>query len=152
MAERKKPAESPGYVKAKDVAELLDLTIQRVGQLRKEGIFTQYKTPAGDRYKLVDTVKAYIRYLRSQNSGKTNPVEDRKAEAEANLKEAKAAIAMMQREELEGQMHRSEDVVAVQSADGTVEIIRAEANRRDSEPPTPAAALAVRHPAALTAA
>ena len=113
MAERKKPAESPGYVKAKDVAELLDLTIQRVGQLRKEGIFTQYKTPAGDRYKLVDTVKAYIRYLRSQNSGKTNPVEDRKAEAEANLKEAKAAIAMMQREELEGQMHRSEDVEAV---------------------------------------
>ena len=80
MAERKKPAEPAGYVKAKDVAELLDITIQRVGQLRKEGIFKQYKTPAGDRYQLVETVKAYIRYLRSQNSGKGNPWEDRKAE------------------------------------------------------------------------
>ena len=49
-------------------------------------------------------------------------------------------MAALQLKELEGTMHRSEDVVAVQSADGTVEIIRAEANRRDSEPPTPAAA------------
>lgn len=114
MAERKKPAETPGYVKAADVANLLDISIQRVGQLRKEGILKQYKTPAGERYQLVETVKAYIRYLRSQNSGKAgNPWEEKKAKAEADLKEAKAAIAMMQRQELEGQMHRSEDVEAI---------------------------------------
>ena len=114
MAERKKPAELPGYVKAKDVAELLDITIQRVGQLRKEGIITQYKTPAGDRYQIVETVKAYIRYLRSQTTGKTtNEWEEKKVKAEAEFKEAKAAIAMMQRDELVGQMHRSEDVEAV---------------------------------------
>lgn len=115
MAERKKAAELPGYVKAKDVAELLDLTIQRVGQLRKEGVLVQYKTPAGDRYKLVEAVKSYIRYLRSQTGSKGNPWEEKKARAEAELKEAKAAIAMMQRSELEGQMHRSEDVEAVLS-------------------------------------
>ena len=83
MAERKKAAELPGYVKAKDVAELLDLTIQRVGQLRKEGVLVQYKTPAGDRYKLVEAVKSYIRYLRSQTGSKGNPWEEKKAKAEA---------------------------------------------------------------------
>lgn len=114
MPEQKKPAaEVAGYVKAKDVAELLDITIQRVGQLRKEGVIKQYRTPAGDRYQLVETVKAYIRYLRAQNSGKDSQWEKKKTIAEANLKEAKAAIAMMQRAELEGQMHRSEDVEAV---------------------------------------
>ena len=44
----KKQQEPTGYVKAADVASLLDITIQRVGQLRKEGVFKQYKTPAGD--------------------------------------------------------------------------------------------------------
>lgn len=52
MAKQEKQ-ETAGYVKAQEVANLLDLTIQRVGQLRKEGIFKQYKTPAGDRYQLV---------------------------------------------------------------------------------------------------
>ena len=65
MAKQEKQ-ETAGYVKAQEVANLLDLTIQRVGQLRKEGIFKQYKTPAGDRCQLVETVKAYIKYLRGQ--------------------------------------------------------------------------------------
>ena len=51
--------------------------------------------------------------MRSQISGKNNPWEEKKAKAEAELKEAKAAIAIMQQQELEGQMHRSEDVEAV---------------------------------------
>ena len=112
MAKQEKQ-ETAGYVKAQEVANLLDLTIQRVGQLRKEGIFKQYKTPAGDRYQLVETVKAYIKYLRGQTGKQGNPWEEKKAKAEAELKEAKAEIAKMQWQELEGQMHRSEDVEAV---------------------------------------
>ena len=113
MASNKKTAETPGYVKAKDVADLLDISIQRVGQLRKEGVFKQYKTPAGDRYQLVETVRTYIRYLRAQTTTKSTPTAKRTAEAEADLKEAKAAIFKYQREELEGKLHRSEDVEAV---------------------------------------
>ncbi len=112
MATNKK-AETPGYVKAKDVADLLDITIQRVGQLRKEGVLKQYKTPAGDRYQLVETVRSYIKYLRSQTTSKASPTAKRTAEAEADLKEAKAAIFKYQREELEGKLHQSEDVEAM---------------------------------------
>ena len=39
--------------------------------------------------------------------------EKRKAQAEADLKRSKADIAMLQLNELEGKMHRSEDVEAV---------------------------------------
>lgn len=113
MAVPRKQAETPGYVKAKDVADLLDITIQRVGQLRKEGVLKQYKTPAGDRYQLVETVRAYIHYLRAQTTNKSTPTAKRTAEAEADLKEAKAAIFQYQRDELEGKLHRSEDVEAM---------------------------------------
>lgn len=114
MAEKKAAEEIAGYVKAADVASLLDITIQRVGQLRKEGVFKQYKTPAGDRYLLVETIKAYIKYLRSQNSVKTVSQWDlAKAKAEAELKQSKAEIARLQLAELRGTMHSSEDVEAI---------------------------------------
>ncbi len=51
----------------------------------------------------------------SQNK-KTNQIVDaekRKAQAEADLKRSKADIAMLQLNELEGKMHRSDDVEAV---------------------------------------
>lgn len=110
----KKQQEPTGYVKAADVASLLDITIQRVGQLRKEGVFKQYKTPAGDRYLLVETIKAYIKYLRQQNGAKqVNQWDEAKAKAEASLKESKAEIARLQLAELQGRMHSSEDVEAL---------------------------------------
>lgn len=112
MAEKEKK-ETAGFVKAAEVAKLLDLTIQRVGQLRKEGVFKQYKTAAGDRYNLVETVKAYIKYLRDLNSGKKNPWGDKRDKAEAEYKEAKARRAELELQELQGKMHRSEDVEAV---------------------------------------
>lgn len=107
--------ETPGYVKAAEVANLLDITIQRVGQLRKEGVLKQYKMPAGDRYRLVESVKDYIHFIRDRETKepRAGPDEARKAAAEADLKESKAAVAKLQLKELEGKMHRSEDVEAM---------------------------------------
>lgn len=107
--------ETPGFVKAAEVASLLDITIQRVGQLRKEGVLKQYKTPAGDRYKLVDCVKDYIHFIRDREpkESRNSPDETRKIKAEADLKENKAAMSKLQLKELEGKMHRSEDVEAM---------------------------------------
>jgi len=128
-----------------------------VQQLTKDGVIAAVKEGNANRYDLLPTIQRYIRYLTAKANGrepskKDSEIEGRRLEAEADLKRSKADVAALQLKKLEGTMHRSENVVAVQSSNGTVEIIRAEANRRDSEPPTPAAAPAVRHPAAPTIA
>ena len=100
------------------IAKLFDLDVRRVQQLAKEGIL-----PAASQrpYKFdrLPTVKAYIRYLRDRANGKeaktadTVKAEADKLRAEADLKQSKAKIAELQLKELEGKMHRSEDVEAL---------------------------------------
>ena len=97
------------------IAKLFDLDVRRVQQLAKEGIL-----PAASqrpyKFDLLPTVKAYIRYLRDRANGKeaktadTVKAEADKLRAEADLKQSKAKIAELQLKELEGKMHRSEDV------------------------------------------
>ena len=100
------------------MAKLFELDPRRVQQLAKEGIL-----PAASqrpyKFDLLPTVKAYIRYLRDRANGKeaktADPVkaEADKLRAEADLKQSKAKIAELQLKELEGKMHRSEDVEAL---------------------------------------
>ena len=100
------------------IAKLFDLDVHRVQQLAKEGIL-----PAASqrtyKFDLLPPVKAYIRYLRDRANGKeaktadTVKAEADKLRAEADLKQSKAKIAELQLKELEGKMHRSEDVEAL---------------------------------------
>ena len=100
------------------IAKLFDLDVRRVQPLAKEGIL-----PAASqrpyKFDLLPTVKAYIRYLRDRANGKeaktadTVKAEADKLRAEADLKQSKAKIAELQLKELEGKMHRSEDVEAL---------------------------------------
>lgn len=100
------------------IAKLFDLDVRRVQQLAKEGIL-----PAASqrpyKFDLLPTVKAYIRYLQDRANGKeaktadTVKAEADKLRAEADLKQSKAKIAELQLKELEGKMHRSEDVEAL---------------------------------------
>ena len=100
------------------IAKLFDLDVRRVQQLAKEGIL-----PAASqrpyKFDLLPTVKAYIRYLRDRANGNeaktadTVKAEADKLRAEADLKQSKAKIAELQLKELEGKMHRSEDVEAL---------------------------------------
>ena len=100
------------------IAKLFDLDVRRVQQLAKEGIL-----PAASqrpyKFDLLPTDKAYIRYLRDRANGKeaktadTVKAEADKLRAEADLKQSKAKIAELQLKELEGKMHRSEDVEAL---------------------------------------
>lgn len=100
------------------IAKLFELDVRRVQQLAKEGIL-----PAASqrpyKFDLLPTVKAYIRYLRDRANGKeaktadTVKAEADKLRAEADLKQSKAKIAELQLKELEGKMHRSEDVEAL---------------------------------------
>lgn len=112
---RKAAEETPGMVKTAEVATMLEMTPQWVRDLTKRGVLKTYKTPAGERYNLVESVKAYIRYLREQakaKESKTSEWEEKRQKAEAELKQHKAEIEELKLKELKGKMHRSEDVEA----------------------------------------
>lgn len=113
MAETKKNLQGSAII-----ARLFGVTDRRVQQLAKEGIIPAAQTRPY-KFDLLPTVQAYIRYLSEKANGKgqksTDDVraESDKLRAEADLKTYKAKIAEMQYNELEGTMHRSEDVEAM---------------------------------------
>ena len=100
-------------VDSKTIAALFDMTPRRVQQLTKDGVIAAVKEG-----NLLPTIQRYIRYLTAKANGrepskKDSEIEGRRLEAEADLKRSKADIAALQLSELEGTMHRSEDVEAV---------------------------------------
>lgn len=110
--------EVPGYVPTKDIAVLFGLTVRRIQQLTQDGIIQTNQTAAGRRYNVVATTKAYIAYLQDKVNGKAGSTEDSKLEseklsAEVEIKQTKAAVEKLRLKELEGTMHRSEDVEAL---------------------------------------
>ena len=105
-------------VDSKTIAALFDMTPRRVQQLTKDGVIAAVKEGNANRYDLLPTIQKYIRYLTAKANGrepskKDAETEGRRLEAEADLKRSKADIAALQFKELEGTMHRSEDVEAV---------------------------------------
>ena len=120
MATAKKPKaeETPGYCKTEDLANLFGLTGQWINQLTRDGVIKRRETPAGKRYNVVESVRAYTQYLRDKaaSRGEKGIPEDKeleKFEAEVKIKQAKAQIAELEAQELQGIMHRSEDVSAM---------------------------------------
>ena len=113
MAETKKNLQGSAII-----ARLFGVTDRRVQQLAKEGIIPAAQTRPY-KFDLLPTVQAYIRYLSEKANGKgqksTDDVqaESDKLRADADLKQYKAKIAELQYNELEGTMHRSEDVEAM---------------------------------------
>lgn len=115
---KEKPKESPGYVKAAMLAKLFGESTQWIGQLKKNGILKEHKTDAGMRYHAPEATRDYIAYLRERAAGRKKNLagdnkEKEKLEAEVRLKSAKADVAELDALELQGQMHRSEDVEAM---------------------------------------
>lgn len=100
------------------IGRLFGVTDRRVQQLAKEGVIPVVSSRPY-KFDLLPTVQAYIKYLSDKANGKeqktadTVQAENDKLRAEADLKQSKAKIAEMQLKELEGKMHRSEDVEAV---------------------------------------
>lgn len=112
------PNTNTKLVDSKTIAALFELTPRRIQQLTKEGIITATKEGNANRYDLLPTIQKYIRYLTAKANGrepskKDAEIEWRRLEAEVDLKRSKADIAALQLKELEGTMHRSEDVEAV---------------------------------------
>lgn len=114
MAENKKQNLQSSAI----IAKLFGVTERRVQQLAKDGIIpVAQQRPY--KFDLLPTVQSYIKHLSDKANGKeqkstdTVQAEADKLRAEADLKQSKAKIADMQLKELEGKMHRSEDVEAM---------------------------------------
>lgn len=113
------PNTNTKLVDSKTIAAIFGVDPRRVQQLAKEGIITATKEGHANRYDLLPTIQRYIKYLSDKANGreaankKDIEIEGRRLEAEADLKRSKADMAALQLKELEGKMHRSEDVEAV---------------------------------------
>ena len=105
-------------VTSSELAGLFDLPIRQIQRLTLDGIISPATNDRPYRYDLEVVCPQYIAYLDAKiiARAKTHAIEEleeRKLRAEAEIKEAKAAVAKLERDELEGKMHRAEDVEAI---------------------------------------
>lgn len=115
---KQKNAETPGFCKTEELANLFGLTGQWINQLTRDGVIKRRDTPAGKRYNVVESVRSYTQYLRDKaaNRGEKGIPEGKELEkfdADIRIKRAKAQFAELEVQELQGIMHRSEDVAAM---------------------------------------
>ena len=92
------------------VASVLGLTARRVQQLAQDGVFT---TEGKGKYILAEAVQSYIEYR--ANDKPLSKAENDKLNADVIIKKAKATMLALEVKELQGKMHRSEDVAALTS-------------------------------------
>lgn len=112
MAETPKQNLQPTAV----IARLYGTDPRRIQQLSAAGIIKGQGRPA--MYDLLPTIQALFKYQRELIEGTKkdqdiSELEKEKLQAETNIKKAKAEIAMLERDELAGKLHRSEDVEAI---------------------------------------
>ena len=111
-------AGTPIYVKTADICAMIGKSNQWVGQLVSQGILSKRSTSHGTLFDITATIRTYCSMLESR-AAKEEKTEDEKkrddarSAADATLKVSKATIARLEAAELQGKMHRSEDVAAL---------------------------------------
>lgn len=98
------------------IAKIFGVTTRRVQQLKDDGIIQGQGNPL--KFDLLPTIQAYIRYLSDKANGREKKeamakLEEDKLRAESEIKQAKAKQAQMELKELQGKLHRAEDVEAI---------------------------------------
>ncbi len=105
------------YVKTADICRLIGKSNQWVGQLVSRGTLHKKKTPHGIMFELSNNMQDYCAMLDARAEPEKSDAdlkrENAKSAAEITLKAAKATIAQLEAAELQGKMHRSEDVAAM---------------------------------------
>lgn len=110
MADNKKIMDATELiVSTKVVADILDVTPRRVGQLCEEGILSKVKNGS---FQLVPTIRNFIRYLKTKNdvASATGYVEEEFNKEHMLLEKAKREKAELEVSLMKGTMHTSEDV------------------------------------------
>ena len=111
MAESKKIMDGNEIVvSTKVVADMLDVTSRRVGQLCEEGILTKVKNGS---FLLVPTIRNYIRYLKTKNDTERpadGDIAEEFSKEHTLLERAKREKAELEVALMKGNVHASEDV------------------------------------------
>lgn len=95
-------------VNATELATVVGVSASRIYQLAKDGIISNCRRGY---YRLSDSVQQYIAFLTREKDA--DPQDREKQKAETSIKKAKAIISVLEAQELQGKMHRSEDVAAM---------------------------------------
>lgn len=104
---------------AQVIAKIFGVSVRRVEQLKAEGVIQGSGKPT--RYDLLPTIQAYIKYLSDKANGREKKenianLTESKLDAETRFKTAKAQKAELELKEIQGKMHRAEDVEAITTA------------------------------------
>lgn len=110
-------AGTPVYVKTADICSMIGKSNQWVGQLVAQGTLHKQSTPHGTLFDVTEAMRAYCSMLEARagpvKSEREVKQEEAKNAAEVTMKVARAQIAKAEADELQGKMHRSEDVAAM---------------------------------------
>ena len=110
-------AGTPVYVKTADICSMIGKSNQWVGQLVAQGTLHKRSTPHGTLFDVTEAMRAYCSMLEAragpEKSEREIKQEEAKNAAEVTMKVARAQIAKAEADELQGKMHRSEDVAAM---------------------------------------
>lgn len=106
------------YRTSAQVGRVFHLTSKRIQQLTGDGILETVETPRGRRYDWDATVERYVAYLSDKAYGReqktaVEKLEQDKLQAEVDTKKSRAKTAQLELAELEGKLHRAEDVEAI---------------------------------------
>jgi hypothetical protein len=93
-------------------------SIRRIQQLVQEEVITATKVKGVNKYDLALVAKQYIKHLEDKLAGQEDrsrsfELEHEKLDVDIDYKKSKAAIIDLELKELQGKMHRSEDVAAM---------------------------------------
>ncbi|MCF8017827.1 MAG: hypothetical protein K9L62_00380 [Vallitaleaceae bacterium] len=95
-------------VNTTELAVVLGITARRVQQMSQDGTITPVQR---GRFHLCESVQQYIKFLSKEKDA--NPQDKERQDAEISIKKAKAIIAVLEAKELQGKMHRSDDVASM---------------------------------------
>lgn len=107
----------PVFVKTADICAITDTSKQWVSELVSRGVLYKQSTAHGAMFDLREAMRSYCAMLKTRAEPEKTPDElereSAKEAAEVKLKVAKATMAELEAAELQGKMHRSEDVAAM---------------------------------------
>ena len=109
-------SEKKNLIGAQMLANLFEVSTRRIGQLKEEGILKGEGKPT--RYDLLLNVKAYVKFLANKAYARekkeaVEKLEKEKLESEVRIRKSKAEIAELELKEIQGKMHKAEDVEAI---------------------------------------
>lgn len=102
------------YIKTAALCAMVGKSNQWIGQLTAQGVVNRSKTEHGSLYEAKTTLSGYCQHLEARSTKTEDEELDReRMTSENNIKKAKSVIMLMEANELQGKMHRSDDVGAM---------------------------------------